>query len=71
MLREALAKVKRPPLPDRPNYRVGYEAGRTAIEDAIKGLTQPQLPAGPAAPAGWDEAIADGLAAIDDIKLGG
>lgn len=66
---KALAGTTRPPIPERPNYRLGYN---TALDAAIKDLADtpaPAGPAGPAFPAGVIEATKDIADAIQALRL--
>lgn len=67
----AIAGRVRPPIPDRPNYALGYSAALTEIAAAVPAVIVPAGPPGPAYPAGVDAARADVLAAVERLRVKG
>ena len=57
------------PLPERPNYRLGYNDALGAAKAAVAAVTVPPGPAGPAYPAGAAAALADVTSAIDALTM--
>jgi hypothetical protein len=67
---KALTGTKeRLPIPERPNYRLGYNAAVGAALGQTRSLETPSGPAGPAYTAGATEAAADVQQALADLRI--
>ena len=62
-------RVSRSPLQARPQYRRGYNAAITALQDQVPAVAVAGDPGGPAWPAGVAEARLDVLEALEGLRL--
>jgi GH25 family lysozyme M1 (1,4-beta-N-acetylmuramidase) len=67
---KALTKPRFVPLPQRPNYALGYNRAIAQSVAAIGLLELPDtVPSGPAFPAGWSEGRDDARRAADELRM--